>query len=149
VGAVLGRYDLVLTSESPRAIETAVAMGYGVDRYITMLGSVMLADREVDWTLGWSALAEAAKRGGTVYFASQSHAVLLRSMAAEIPEDGRALVVSHGGVVELGIVGLLPDYDFSDWGALCERCEGVRLSFEGPDCTGAELLRLEQLVPAS
>jgi broad specificity phosphatase PhoE len=149
VGSALAPYDLVITSEIARAIETAIAMGYAIDRSVTMLGSVMLADREVDWTPGWSALADAAQLGGTAHFASQSHAILLRSIAAEIPEDGRALVVSHGGVVELGVVGLLPDYDFSDWGGLCERCEGVRLSFEGPDCTGAELLRLEHLVPAS
>ena len=53
VGATLGSYDLVVTSDLPRAIETAIVMGYAVDRYFTMLFSMMLADTEVDWTGGW------------------------------------------------------------------------------------------------
>jgi broad specificity phosphatase PhoE len=124
-------------------------MGFGVDRFESVLWVDDAAAREVDWTLGWAAFAEAVKRGGAAYFAAQSHAALLRSIAAELPEGGRALLVSHGGVVELGVVGLLPDYDFFEWGESCERCEGVRLSFDGTDCTGAELLRLHQLIPAS
>ena len=149
VGATLGKYDLVVTSELPRAIETAIAMGYGVDRYATMLGSMMLADTEVDWTLGFRAFATAAKRGGITHHAAQSHADLLRSIAADLPSDGRALVVSHGGVIELGVVGLLPDDDYSAWGPVCERCEGVRLYFDNDHCTGAEIMRIAQLLPTT
>lgn len=149
VGERLGDYDRVVTSELPRAIETAIAMGYGVDDYSTALGSMLLADTEIDWEQGWAIYAEAARLGGVTHHAAQCHADLLRHIAASLPPDGRALVVSHGGVIELGVVGLLPDLDYSAWGGVCERCEGVRLHFEGDRCIGAELLRLNALLPSS
>jgi broad specificity phosphatase PhoE len=149
VGDALGEYDLVATSEIPRAIETAIAMGYGVDRSYAMLGSLILADTEVDLELGCAAVAEAVRRGGVTAHAAQAHADLLKSVAASLPEAGHALLVSHGGMIELGVVGLLPDFDYSDWGGWCERCEGVRLHFEGGQCTHAEILRLSSLLPAS
>jgi broad specificity phosphatase PhoE len=148
VGETLGEYDFVATSGIPRAIETAIAMGYGVDRYYTMLGSLMLADDELDLTitLQWRAAADAYRRGGLTTHAATSHADLLRSIAVSLPEDGRALVVSHGGVIESGVIGLLPDLDYATWGPACERCEGVRLTFVGKECVGAELMRLECLL---
>ena len=148
VGERLGEYDFVATSELPRAIETAIAMGYGVDRYYTMLGSLMLADEELDLTvtLGWRHVAEAAKRGQLTAHAASCHADLLRSIAASLRGDGGALLVSHGGVIELGVVGLLPDLDYAAWGVACERCEGVRLTFEGTTCVEAHLMRLEELL---
>jgi hypothetical protein len=139
----------VITSELVRASETAIAMGFGVDRIEAALWVDDAAAREVNWTLGWAAFAQGVKHGGAAYSAAQSHAALVRSITAELPEGGSALVVSHGGVIELGTVGLLPGYNFSSWGPSCERCEGVRLYFDGTDCTRADLLRLEQLLPAS
>lgn len=148
VGETLGEYDFVATSELPRAIETAIAMGYGVDRYYTMLGSLMLADDELDLNvmLEWRHVAEAAKRGQLTAHAAACHADLLRSVAASLPAAGRALLVSHGGVIELGVVGLLPDIDYAPWGTACERCEGVRMTFEGTKCVDAHVMRLEELL---
>ena len=148
VGEMLGEYDFVASSEYPRAIETAIAMGYGVDRYYTMLGSLMLADTELDLTvtLEWSAVAEAYKLGNVALHSATCHADLLRSIAASLPRDGRALVVSHGGVIELGVIGLLPSTDYRPWGEACERCEGVRLTFDGRECVGAQLMRLKDVL---
>ena len=148
VGERLGEYDFVASSEYPRAIETAIAMGYGVDRYYAMLGSMMLADDELDLsiTLTWQAVLEAYRLGGLALHAAICHADLLRSIAASVPPEGRALVVSHGGVIELGGVGLLPELDYVSWGAACERCEGVRITFEGSRCVDARLMRLEELL---
>jgi broad specificity phosphatase PhoE len=148
VGETLPEYDLVATSPIPRAIETAIAMGYGVDQIHWTLGTMMFADKEMDWEQGFAVFAEAARRGGLTTHAAQCHADFLRTIAAELAPDGRALVVSHGGIVELGVVGLLPGLDYISWGGVCERCEGVRLYFEGDRCTHAELLRLASLIPA-
>jgi broad specificity phosphatase PhoE len=144
VGARLGEYDFVASSEFPRAIETAIAMGYGVDRYHSMLGSLMLADTEFEWSdeIEWQTIASACRLGRIAAHAATCHADLLRTIAASLPQGGRALVISHGGVIELGVVGLLPDLDYTTWGDACERCEGVRLYFEEDRCTHAELLRL-------
>jgi hypothetical protein len=70
----------------------------------------------------------------------------MRWVASRLPEEGRALVVSHGGVVELGVVGLLPDLDYSTWGPSCKRGESVRLYFEGDRCVNAEIRRRKDLV---
>lgn len=148
VGETLREYNLVVTSDIPRAIETAIAMGYGVDRYYTMLGSLMLAETEWDLTvtLDWQTVAKAAKGGLLTAHAARCHADLLRHIASSLQPDGRALVVSHGGVIELGVVGLLPELDYTGWGTACERCEGVRLTFEGSRCVEARLMRLQELL---
>jgi broad specificity phosphatase PhoE len=147
VGATLGNYDLVVTSKLPRAIETAIAMGYASDRRIKELASMFGAEEEVDWSAGCAALAAALQTSKQVSHVAHRQAEIMRSISAYLPDKGRALVVSHGGVVELGVVGLLPDEDFSSWGPSCDRCEGVRLHFDGATCVGAELLRMAQQVP--
>jgi broad specificity phosphatase PhoE len=146
VGANLGDFDLVVTSDVPRAIETAIAMGYASDRQVEDLGSLFGADDEVDWACGCAAIAEALPGSKPLSRAARKYAELLREVAASLPDDGRALIVSHGGVIELGVVGLLPSHDFSSWNSWCGYCEGVRLTFEGDACTAAHLLRLPDLI---
>src|SRR5687767_6976356 len=142
-GETMGRFDLVITSDLPRAFETAIAMGYAVDRQEELLSSMGSAvDKEVTWELGWAEFQRAARLGKATLKAANKQARLLREIAASIAPEGRALVVSHGGIIELGVIGLLPEYDYSGWGLACERCEGVRIRLEGDVCTGAELLRL-------
>ena len=54
VGETMGRFDLVVTSDLPRAFETAIAMGYAVDREEPLLGRFGddLAEEGVRWELG-------------------------------------------------------------------------------------------------
>ena len=146
VGARLGNFDLVVTSDIPRAIETAVAMGYATDRQVEDLSSLFGADDEVDWGSGCAAIAETLPGNKRLARVVRKHAELLREIAGSLPEGGRALIVSHGGVIELGVVGLLPAHDFSSWNPWCGYCEGVRLTFEGTACTAAHLLRLPDLL---
>jgi broad specificity phosphatase PhoE len=144
VGEALGEYDLVVTSDLPRAIETAIAMGYASDRQVKDL---FISDEKIDWGGGCAAFAQAMVSKKRVARAARNQADIMRSIASDLAEDGKALVVSHGGVIELGVVGLLPNFDYSSWGPPCERCEGVRLYFDGGTCTGAEILRISDLIP--
>jgi broad specificity phosphatase PhoE len=146
VGETLAEYDLVVTSDLPRAIETAVAMGYASDRQIKDL---VVTDKKIDLGAGCAAFAQAMDSKKRVARAARNQAEIIRSIASELSGDGKALVVSHGGVIELGVVGLLPDFDYSSWGPPCERCEGVRLYFDGETCTGAEILRITDLIPVA
>jgi broad specificity phosphatase PhoE len=141
VGETMGRFDLVITSDIPRALETAIAMGYAVDRQEKLLGELGTGS-EVNWELGFAEFARGHRLGRDTTKSCRKHAEFLRSVAAELRPDGRALIVSHGGIIEAGVVGLLPDLDYAPWGPACERCEGVRLTFDGDSCIGAELLRL-------
>jgi broad specificity phosphatase PhoE len=142
VGDGTPRFDRVVTSRVPRAHETAIAMGYAVDEQLELLSATPdgLGD-EVDWRAGFAAFAQAARAEGVTAAYARELGELMRSIAAALPEGGRALVVSHGGIVEASAVGCRPDDDFPGWGPSCRYCEGVRLAFDGGRCV-AELLRV-------
>ena len=142
VGETMGAFELVVTSGLPRAFETAIAMGYAVDRQEELLGEDGGLADEIDWTLGCAEFARRFRQGMRVANACHVQAELIRAIATALPEGGRALLVSHGGIIEQGVVGLLPDLPFETWGPAFERCEGALLRFEGATCIGAEPLRL-------
>jgi broad specificity phosphatase PhoE len=143
VGGALGRFDRVITSRLPRAFETALAMGYAVDEQREELSSTPegLA-AELDWREGCPGFQRVARAGGVVARYVAEQAALMHAIAAALPENGRALVVSHGGIVEAGAVGCRPDHDFSAWGRACGYCEGIRLTFDANLCVAADLLRV-------
>ena len=62
-------------------------------------------------------------------------------LASSLPDNGRTLLVSHGGIIELGAIASLPEADHASWGGGLDYCEGVRLSFDGNDFVGIEILR--------
>jgi hypothetical protein len=133
----------VVTSQLPRAFETAIAMGFAVDEQQQLLSRMGEdVDAEVDWTLGFPEWSRALARGGAAARFAREQAALLRQIAGALPAGGRALVVSHGGIVEAGAVGCLPDADHAAWGGACGYCEGVRLAFDGDQCVGIEVLRV-------
>ena len=144
VGEGIGPFDLVVTSPLARAVETAIAMGFAVDRQVKKLGTAHLSKvgPEVDFARGFLGWAEAIRRGGKTAKHARRQAKLWRKIALELPEGGRALLIGHEGIMEGGLLGCLPDLDVSDWGPNCRYCEGVRLTFDGEGFVDAELLRV-------
>lgn len=144
-GEGLGRFDRVVTSTIPRAFETAIAMGYAVDEQIEPLG--MMSDAVtamIQWNAGYTAWLKAAQSSPVVAQYTGMLAELLRSIMRVLPEEGRALVISHGGIVEAGVVGCVPAATrFAD-DAACGYCEGARLTFNGDVVVNIEMLRVEQ-----
>jgi broad specificity phosphatase PhoE len=142
----MGTFQRVITSTIPRAYETAIAMGYAVteqdERLSLMPDEVAGVDGEVTWTDGFSAFATAIKNGGATAEYAAKLGAFLASVAKALPEDGGALLVTHGGIVEAGAVYCLPDADHATWGGYVDYCEGVRLSYEHGGFVGAEILRL-------
>ena len=143
VGQNLGPFDRVVTSTLPRAFETAIAMGFAVDEQNELMstyGSVV--EREAPWPLSLAGYAEVVNQGGAAWrYATQ----LLEyySKLAEYVADGRAaLVINHGGIVEMGAVAALPNADHFKWGSHFECCEGVRLFYEDGKFVDAEILRV-------
>ena len=147
VGEEMGPFDLVLTSRLPRAFETAIAMGFAVDRQVKKLGTGHLpkVGGEVDFARGFSGWAEAVRRGGKAAKHARRQAKLWRRIARELPDDGRALLIGHEGIMEGGVLGCLPDLDVSGWGPNCRYCEGVRLFFDGERFVEVELLRVDPI----
>jgi broad specificity phosphatase PhoE len=143
VGEGIGPFQRVVTSTIPRAYETAIAMGFAVDEQLEELSYMTVAEVELPWDAGFARWAEAARSAGSVQSYTQSQAALITRIARALPDEGAALVVSHGGIVEAQTVGCLPQADFSTWGAACDYCEGARLVFDGEQFVRGEVLRVQ------
>ena len=85
----MGKFDLVVTSDLPRAFETALAMGYAVDRQEKLLSEIGEGvEDEVDWTLGCAGFARAARLAGATAKACAAQATFLRSIALALRATG-------------------------------------------------------------
>lgn len=134
VGQNLGPFDRVVTSTLPRAFETAIAMGFAVDEQSDLLSSYgSEVELEAPWPLSPAEYAEAIRRGGPAARYANRLADLYRKLADYLAEGRAALVINHGGVVEMGAVA---------WGPHFECCEGVRLFCDHGKFVDAEILRV-------
>lgn len=121
-------YDWVATSTLPRAIQTAVAMGFAVFETHCALGELPEAVYlKSGWPQDLSQMAAKLSQDSELKAFAEQHAALWRQVAQNIPTQGSGLLISHGGLIELGLFGLVPTHDFSDWGPAFGYCEGARL----------------------
>lgn len=150
IGQGLGPFNRVITSVVPRAFETAIAMGFAVDEQSDSISSLPDGfEDEVGWDEGAARFAEVVKNSpeGIVAQFARKLAVLHRDIAAHLPDNGRALVISHGGIVEASAIGCKPDEDYAAWGPAFGYCEGVRIYFVGTVCERIEPLRVIEHSP--
>ena len=142
VGSRLGRFERVVTSTLPRAFETAIAMGFAVDEQIEQLAMMSEAVTAiVRWDAGYLSWARAAANSAIVANYTQRQADLWRSIVRGLPENGRALIISHGGIVEAGTIGCVATDPRVADSEPCGYCEGVRLTFDGDKVIDVEILR--------
>lgn len=143
VGEGMGPFARVVTTLAPRAFETAIAMGFAVDeqpdRSPSMGDDV---DAEINWSVGFQGWAEAAKRGGAAGRFAHEEAAFWRGIVESVPDGASALLISHGGIIEAGVVACLPGADHATMGEYCSYCEGARLAYEGGKWVGVEVLRV-------
>lgn len=143
IGMEMGRFDRVLTSPLPRAIQTAQAMGFKVDETVELLASTGDAvEAECPWPASFVEYAAAYGRGRATFELARSLAQFYTAVVQSLPEHGAALIVTHGGIVELSAVGCLPSADFSALGDYVESCEGVRLTWQEGQFTNLQVLRV-------
>jgi len=145
VGSTLGPMDLVVTSRSPRTIETAVAMGYAVDDAVDMVSGyvpgVIVHHDQWTWPRPYETYAELLADSPAVTEAARSHLDLWMRVLDSVGDGAGALIVSHGGSIELPLVAALPDVDRSAWGPPFAHCDGARLDFDGSSFTAVHLRR--------
>jgi broad specificity phosphatase PhoE len=143
VGENLGPFDRVVTSTLPRAFETAIAMGFAVDEQNELMSSYGSdVAREAPWPLSCAGYAEVVRKGGAAAHYADRLADVYRKLANYIAEGRKALVVNHGGVLELGAVACLPDADHLKWGTHFDYCEGIRLFWDDGKFVNCEILRV-------
>ncbi len=140
VGAGSGPYSLVVTSPIPRAIETAIAMGFEVDETDDFLGLIPTGSG-YGWPASFARVSDAVREGGAAAKFARRMAGVWQDIAERIPESTQALVVTHGGIVELGAAAAMPDFQHGAWGYAMGYSEGVRLTFDD-GFTGCEVLRV-------
>ena len=144
VGEASGLFDLVVTSTVPRAIETAIAMGFEVHETMPALGETMDAlYRQVGWPNPFPRVARVVNDlpEGAEFARVQSE--LWRGIVERVEDGHRALIVTHGGFVEFGAVASVPSADHVAWGVAIGYCEGVRLTFDGA-FTECEIMRVPE-----
>jgi broad specificity phosphatase PhoE len=144
VGQAIGPFERVVTSTLPRAFETAVAMGFAVDEQSELLSTYgNEVDKEAPWPMSFAEYAEAIQSGRAAMKYAKRLAKFYTGIINSISDDSAALVINHGGVVELGVTGCLPDFDFSSWGGSVEYCEGARLFWDKKFIRAEELRVLQ------
>jgi len=143
VGENLGPFDRVVTSTLPRAIETAIAMGFAVDELNELMsGYDDDVEREAPWPLSLAGYAEVVSKGGAAARYANQLAAIYAKLADYLLDSRAALVINHGGILELGAVACLPDADHVLWGSHFECCEGIRLFWEQGKFIDGEILRV-------
>ncbi|MFN0095562.1 MAG: histidine phosphatase family protein [Dehalococcoidia bacterium] len=123
--ARFARFDLVVTSTLPRAVETAIAMGFAVNKThpsIQDSGSRVLA--AVSFDAGAAAWAAASHSDHLVRAYCDYVASFVDVWLDEVPDGGSLLVISHGGVVDAMAFGLSPNTDWATHGRAPDYVEG-------------------------
>lgn len=142
-GETTGTFDRVVTSTAARAFETAIAMGFAVDEQAELISRLPDA---VDEMLPYpQPFAE--------YHGMRQHPVVAKhlhklahfyaNLAVSLPDGGSALVVNHGGIVELSAVACLPEADYRASRPQAEYCEGVRLTWDEGKFVSVETIRIK------
>ena len=146
VGMGMGPFCRVVSSQSPRTFETAIAMGFAVDE------QYMPVHFE---SFEWEALGRMLPDGtpfeevsrilrGDPLGARYADALRVQwtQYALVIPEGQSMLAVTHGGYIDYSAVACLPHEDHASWGPALGRCEGIRLGFDGSEFTSGKILRV-------
>lgn len=145
VGMELGPYAVVITSHLPRAIETAVAMGFAVDRTVDDLGS---HPENLPVQIGWPAPLDEIQRRLSQYpelvALAVAQAALWKHFLFEIPDGEAGLVVTHGGLLEIGAIALVSELSLPVEGNAFGYCEGLRIQATGGIVETVESYRLPE-----
>jgi len=145
VGEGLGPFDQVVTSTLPRAFETAIAMGFAVDQEIELMSSYgMDVESEVPWPQSFAGYANAVRHGKAAAGYANKLARYYAQLADSLPKGGAALVVNHGGILEMGVIASFPDADYEFWGGGADYCEGAKLYWNHASCVQVEVLRVSK-----
>ena len=59
-----------------------------------------------------------------------------------VPDGAQALLISHGGLIEPGLVAALPTWRHAEWGRGFKHGEGARLGHDGTGFIDAEILHV-------
>jgi len=144
--AALGRsadlFDVVVSSSRRWATETAAAMGFPIAGTDPVWASLWEGFDDRDPPLRSFGDFQAAFKSETNAKTFGTRLVdAVRRLADALPDGGRALVITHGGLPELAAAAARPDDTALSSEAMLERLEGVAFEFEADRIVGIRILR--------
>ena len=143
VGRTLGSYQRVVTSTLPRAMQTAVAMGFAVTETVEELCVVDASIvRKIAWPADLTAINSILAECSECAAFAEAQAALWQEIAARLSDGEAGLIITHGAILELGVLGSLRKSRQPVVGQAFAYCEGVRLYFGDHACNRTEQLRM-------
>lgn len=79
-------------------------------------------------------------QAGAVAALGRRQAELWGQIVFNVPDGAQALLISHGGLIEPGLVAALPTWRHAEWGRGFKHGEGARLWHDGTGFIDAEIL---------
>jgi broad specificity phosphatase PhoE len=149
IATTVGPCELVIVSPFPRTLETALAMGYAVDDILPVLGpaetlgEVGLYERW-QWEKPFEMFARIIEQGGEIAKAAQNLAEAWKTALETIPDNGKILVISHGRLLEVGLIACLPGAPYADWGTPFKYMEGFSLEYRENRFSNLKFLRVPE-----
>lgn len=144
-------YDLLISSPKERAVETLEVFGFSrcqTDAAFTAINPWEPYDAEVQSLAQQKRcipleacflipeVREHLRREGEKLLEA------VRRVARCLPEGGRALIVSHGGMLEPAALLGCQQFDLKEIGGEIGFCEGVEFQFEGEQLAGVRIIKL-------
>lgn len=127
------RFALVISSPRDRARGTAIAMADRVDDIETILGGSpdeALTQAQYDTLRSQEAVAELLRMSAPTRRFAEEQLAFWESVARRLPSGQSALLVTHGGNIELPAVMLGVRLGANCDSLPLEYCEGVRVQFQ-------------------
>lgn len=119
VGAQIGPFAPLVSSDAHRTLETAIAMGFAVND-VTPFGAGYLGVVEHhdqwSWPSPYLRYRVLLATDATLAAAAAQELGLWRSVVAQVPDGESGLIVSHGGAIEPTLGPALPECDHEAWG---------------------------------
>ncbi len=144
-------YDLIVSSPKERARETCEALGfdrYEVDEAFTAVNPWEPYDAQVTrlakerGIIPLAACWDIPPALGALRVQGATFLAAIRRVARKLPEEGRALGVSHGGILEAAALLGCARYDLAELGGEIKFCEGVVFKLQNDTLMGVEVKRL-------
>ena len=145
------QYDLCISSPKERARETMEAFGferYEVDEAFTAVNPWEPFDAEVSklakdrGIIPLAACWEIPEALSYLKLQGETFLGAVKRVARRLPEQGRALVVSHGGILEAAALHGCSRYELSEIGGEIGFCGGVVFKIEGEHLAGIQVRRM-------
>ncbi|MFI7464591.1 hypothetical protein [Nonomuraea sp. NPDC049646] len=89
-------------------------------------------------------LAEIIRAGRDAATVAETHRTIWVDTVRDVAEGCSALLVGHGGAIELALAACFPDASHDSWGTPFAHCDGARLGFADGRFVSIEFHRAPQ-----